>query len=268
MTTVLLVGAGATGARARATARRHHRAHRRCSWPTASRRRPPRWRPPSVRSRRPWPSIGRFPTGVDAVAVAVPARAGALDRRGGPSRRAYRPRPSPTTATASPRCSVSTPTRRENGVLVAVGCGLVPGLGDVLARHAADSLDRVDEAHVARVGAGGARASPRCAARAANHPSSGSTRRGTRRSAVGHELVWFPDPVGARECESVAAGRRAPARLRSRACDGRRCGSARRRRAARRSRSCSGEQSTTDGAERTWRCGAGAAGCATRSCTA
>src|SRR5207245_2731873 len=49
---------------------------------------------------------------------------------------------------------------RSAGVLLAPGCGLAPGLADVLARHATDALDSVDEIHVARAGAAG----PACTA--------------------------------------------------------------------------------------------------------
>ena len=86
------------------------------------------------------------------------------------------------------------------------GCGLAPGLADVLVRHAGGALDSVDEVHVARFGVGG----PACAAlarRTQREPS-----REWREEAVAHdrrrgdELIWFPDPVGARECELVATG--------------------------------------------------------------
>ncbi len=48
---------------------------------------------------------------------------------------------------------------RERGVVVAVGAGFGPGLSCVLARHAAATLDAVDEVHVAHHGTGG----PACA---------------------------------------------------------------------------------------------------------
>src|SRR5207244_10054049 len=44
---------------------------------------------------------------------------------------------------------------REAGVALAAGCGLAPGLSDVLARHAAGALDSVDEICVARAGTAG-----------------------------------------------------------------------------------------------------------------
>ncbi len=86
------------------------------------------------------------------------------------------------------------------------GCGLAPGIGDVLAGHAADALDRLDEANVARWGVAGP-ASAEVARRAlrlsAREWLDGSVREAPR---VGAELVWFPDPVGPRECTLVDAG--------------------------------------------------------------
>jgi hypothetical protein len=95
---------------------------------------------------------------------------------------------------------------QKAGVLVAAGCALVPGLGDVLARHAADGLDEADEVHVARVGVAG----PECVAalRKARRDRPREWHDGAwltpRR--LGSQLVWFPDPIGARECEVVAPG--------------------------------------------------------------
>lgn len=86
------------------------------------------------------------------------------------------------------------------------GCALTPGLSDVLARHAADAFDSVSEVHVARVGGAG----PACIEeiRAARKATPGEWRDGSWRSdrTFGPELVWFPDPIGARECQLVAAG--------------------------------------------------------------
>ena len=95
---------------------------------------------------------------------------------------------------------------RAAGSAVVVGCGLAPGLADVLARHAADSLDAADEVHVARVGAGGdscVTALKRMRKERALEWWDGGWRSERR---LGPQLVWFPDPVGARECESVAPG--------------------------------------------------------------
>jgi hypothetical protein len=95
---------------------------------------------------------------------------------------------------------------RRAGVRIAVGCGLAPGLGDVLARHAASALDTVDELHVARWGVAGD-ACVESARRAHREPGL-EWRDGAfvEDRAHGTELVWFPDPVGARECRLVATG--------------------------------------------------------------
>lgn len=94
----------------------------------------------------------------------------------------------------------------DTGVPVVTGCGLGPGLTEVLARHAADAFDVVDEVHVARVGAAG----PACieSARAARRETPGEWRDGTWRTdrAFGPELLWFPEPMGARECQLVRSG--------------------------------------------------------------
>ncbi len=96
---------------------------------------------------------------------------------------------------------------RGHGVAIAAGCGLAPGLADVLARHAAGAFETVDEIHVARAGAAG----PACSAsmRRARHDHALEWRDGqliASRRRVGAELVWFPDPIGALECELVANG--------------------------------------------------------------
>lgn len=96
---------------------------------------------------------------------------------------------------------------RARNAVIAAGCGLAPGLADVLARHAAGAFETVDEVHVARAGAAG----PACIAtmRRARHDHALEWRDGQLaelRRRVGAELVWFPDPVGALECELVANG--------------------------------------------------------------
>ena len=95
---------------------------------------------------------------------------------------------------------------RAAAVTLIGGCGLAPGLSDVLVRHAADVFASVDAVHVARVGASG----PACveALREARRQTPGEWRDGGWRSdrAFGPELVWFPDPIGARECQLVHEG--------------------------------------------------------------
>jgi len=146
-----------------------------------------------------------LPAGVDAVAVALP---GALVA---PRAKRALAAGIPFTSTVDDAAAIDTllefdEPARSAGVLVAPGCGLAPGLADVLARHAADALDSVDEIHVARAGAAG----PACTA---------TVRRSRRDPAVewrdsdwrderhpNPELVWFPDPIGSRECAPVAVG--------------------------------------------------------------
>jgi hypothetical protein len=204
VSTVLLVGAGATGARAARQLADTHGIDR----VVVADREP-------ERAAALADALGEiadtvpidqpFPRGVDAVVSAVPARTGAVV-----AQRAI-DAGTPVAAVGDDRDGIAALLAldrgaRDAGVLVAVGCGLVPGLGDVLARHAADALDRADEAHVARVGAAG----PDCVAavrRARREPPlewvDGAWHTPSPR---GHQLVWFPDPVGARECEVVAPG--------------------------------------------------------------
>lgn len=93
------------------------------------------------------------------------------------------------------------PEATERGVTIVAGAGFSPGLTCVLARHAAATFETVDEIHVARSGTGG----PACAH--AHHAALTGTaldwRDGgwQRRSAgSGRELCWFPDPIGAEDC--------------------------------------------------------------------
>ena len=94
------------------------------------------------------PRMG-LPDGVDAVACAVPAGDDvaivrcALDA-GVPCVSA-----SDDTATIQELLELDR-AAHENGVAIVVGAGLAPGLADVLARHAAESFDAVDEVNVAR----------------------------------------------------------------------------------------------------------------------
>jgi hypothetical protein len=89
---------------------------------------------------------------------------------------------------------------------VVTGCGLGPGLTEVLARHAADAFDGVDEVHVARVGAAG----DACieAVREARRGTPGEWRDNAWHTdrAFGPELLWFPEPIGVRECQLVRSG--------------------------------------------------------------
>lgn len=93
------------------------------------------------------------------------------------------------------------PEATERGISVIAGAGFSPGLTCLLARHAATTFEAVDEIHVARSGTGG----PACARahHAALRGSALDWRDGgwQRRSAgSGRELCWFPDPIGAEDC--------------------------------------------------------------------
>ena len=57
-----------------------------------------------------------------------------------------------TTRARSRRCSTSTARPRRQGVAVAVGAGMAPGLSCLLAAWAASRLDEVTEVHVASLG--------------------------------------------------------------------------------------------------------------------
>lgn len=90
---------------------------------------------------------------------------------------------------------------RKSDCTVVVGAGFAPGFICVLARHAADGFDSVDEVHVAKAGTGG----PACA-RQHHQALTGEAldwRDGEwerRRGGSGRELCWFPDPLGALDC--------------------------------------------------------------------
>ncbi|RMH71681.1 MAG: hypothetical protein D6683_14355 [Actinomyces sp.] len=90
---------------------------------------------------------------------------------------------------------------RYTGVPLVVGAGFMPGFTCLLARHGAREFDTVEEIHVAKLGTGG----PACARR--HHRALRSTAldwrdgRWVRRpGGSGRELVWFPEPVGGRDC--------------------------------------------------------------------
>lgn len=94
---------------------------------------------------------------------------------------------------------------RELGRHVVVGAGMAPGFSDLLAKYAASGFDHVDEIHVAKAGTGG----PACA-RQHHKALSGDAvdwRDGVfvdRRGRSGRELVFFPEPIGGRDCYRAA----------------------------------------------------------------
>lgn len=204
MTAVLLVGAGAVGVRAArqlvdtngldhlfVTDRDGERADELATALGAS------------ASAVPWDEPA--PREIDALALAIPAALGATG-----AARAVEAQV-PVAAVADELAGIDAllaldAPAREAGVAVAVGCGLVPGLSDVLARHAASALDHADEVHVARAGAGGDACIAAMRRMRRDGPLAWHDGEWSDERALGPELVWFPEPVGARECELVAPG--------------------------------------------------------------
>jgi hypothetical protein len=146
-----------------------------------------------------------IPTGVDAIATALPA---GVDHAVVSAAIAAHV---PVASSDDERDSLDQlraldPNARAAEVTVAVACGLSPGLADVLVRHASASFEKVDEIRVARTGWAG--------------PASVDTVRHERRMPVhkwhegrwredhphGDILVWFPEPIGGRDCRPVTGG--------------------------------------------------------------
>lgn len=146
-----------------------------------------------------------LPTGVDVIVTALPA---GLDHPVVASAIAARvPLAScDDESEALEQLRAFEPNALAAQVTIALGCGLAPGLSDVLVRHASSMFEKVDEVRVARTGWGG--------------PASVSTVRHERRVLVhtwhdgswreehphGDHLVWFPEPIGARDCRMVTSG--------------------------------------------------------------
>jgi hypothetical protein len=95
---------------------------------------------------------------------------------------------------------------REAGVAVVAGAGFAPGLSEVLARYAADRVDAVEEVHVASLGSAGP-ASRRWVRRsfveAAMELRDGRTL--SRRPLGDRRLVPFPAPMGTVECRRASS---------------------------------------------------------------
>ena len=207
MTTVFLVGAGAVGRRAAwqlaetegvehiLVADRVHARADEAADVLGSRARVVDWSPDD-----------RLPPGVGVVAVAV----------NGSSERAIAERAIEAGVPMAGCADDSEGVRslldlddaaREAGVALAVGCGLAPGLSDVLARHAANVLEVVEEVHVARAGSAGAaclRSLDRSGRGAAFEWRDRAWVR--QRAGSGRQLVWFPAPVGSRDCRRAGSG--------------------------------------------------------------
>ena len=90
---------------------------------------------------------------------------------------------------------------RDNGVRLVVGAAASPGMSGLLAAELALRFDTVDEIHVAFHGTGG----PSCARQ--HHRALGGDALGwhddewiERPGGSGRELLWFPEPVGGKDC--------------------------------------------------------------------
>ena len=96
---------------------------------------------------------------------------------------------------------------RANGCRVVVGAGMMPGLSDVLAAHGRRWFDSVREIHVSKFGTGG----PDCAKQ--HHRALKGLcfdwredQWQRRPGGSGRELAWFPAPVEAADCYRAALG--------------------------------------------------------------
>ena len=94
-------------------------------------------------------------------------------------------------------------TKADRSIII--GASFSPGLSCLLARHAGLRFERVEEVHVARMGTGGPacqRQLHRARTKEAIDWRDGNWRK--RPGGTGRELVWFPDPLGARDCYRAA----------------------------------------------------------------
>ena len=153
-----------------------------------------------------WSARRPLPSGVDAVACALPAGDDV------PLVIAAVEAGVPIATSGDDQESIATLLRLNDdaltaGVAVIAGCGLAPGFSDVLAAHAARLLDSVDEIHIARAGVAGPDSEASIRRLHSERPQEvlgGALTEVRRRST--HELIWFPEPVGDKECELIGAG--------------------------------------------------------------
>ena len=153
-----------------------------------------------------WSAGMALPSGVDGVACALPAGEdvplvlAALEAR------------VPIATSGDDQESIATilglnAKAMASGVAVIAGCGLAPGLSDVLAAHAATLLDSVDEIHISRAGVAGPDSEASLRRLHSERPQqviAGALSEVRRRTT--HELIWFPEPVGDKECDLIGAG--------------------------------------------------------------
>jgi Homoserine dehydrogenase, NAD binding domain len=94
---------------------------------------------------------------------------------------------------------------KSTGRVLLVGAGFAPGLTCILARHASEEVEVVEEVHVAKFGTAG----PACARQ--HHQALKHSGRDWRDGAwvdvpggSGRELCWFPDPIAGADCYRAA----------------------------------------------------------------
>jgi len=90
---------------------------------------------------------------------------------------------------------------RANNVSIVVGAAASPGLSGLLVAELASRVDVIDEIHVGVHGTGG----PACArqhhrALAGDAPGWHDGEWISRPGGSGRELLWFPEPIGGRDC--------------------------------------------------------------------
>lgn len=93
----------------------------------------------------------------------------------------------------------------SQGVSLVVGAAASPGLTGLLVRELSTRVDRLDEIHVAFHGTGG----PECARQ--HHRALAGSALGwhdgewlTRPCGSGRDLLWFPEPIGGKDCYRAA----------------------------------------------------------------
>jgi hypothetical protein len=96
---------------------------------------------------------------------------------------------------------------RSRGLSVVVGAGFFAGFSGLLASLSSMAMDEVTEIHIAHAGTGGNAFSS-----APPHSGRSKTQEWRDRrwvpvpSGSGRELVWFPEPIGGKDCYRVASG--------------------------------------------------------------
>lgn len=98
-----------------------------------------------------------------------------------------------------------TPRVEAQGVSLVIGAAACPGLTGLLVRELSGRVDELDEIHVAFHGTGG----PECARQ--HHRALAGSALGwhdgewvSRPGGSGRDLLWFPEPVGGKDCYRAA----------------------------------------------------------------